>query len=108
MIQHLPQTLPRNKPMRRPVNRITEGHVIGRHAFGNGPGGSSSLKKPARHLLPRPNLRNRPVVEPGMINLPCFLLWRQNVKVFFHTRARLTQGFPRTQKRQGKRAAGPA
>ena len=108
VFQHFFQTFARDKTVGRPIDRITEGHVIGRHALGHCAGRPARLKKPTCHLLPRSNLRNRAVVASGEINLPGLFVRREDMRKFIHALARLTQGFPRIENRHGKRAAGPA
>ena len=108
MIQHLPKPVARNKAMSRSINRVTKSHVIRRHAFRHRASRTSRLKKPACNLLPSPNLGKRAVILTRKIDLLGFFVRRLLMNNSFHARARLTQGLPRTENRQGKKAAGPA
>ena len=83
MIEHGPETNPADVAVGWTVDRVAEGHVIGRHCFRDGPGGAAYMKKAARYFLPRANFSKGPIALGIEINLERFLI-RSDIHLGFH------------------------
>ena len=74
VIEHVLKALTCDVALTRPINRVAELHVVGRHGFCDGAGGAAHLKKTARHLLSGANFCKGPVVLPIEIYLERFFV----------------------------------
>lgn len=93
MIQHLPKPFPRDKAVSRSINRVTESHIICRHAFSYCSSRASRLKKPACNLLPCPNLGKRAVILARKIDFLRFFVRRFLMSNFFMLVLGLPKGY---------------
>src|ERR1700736_3414408 len=69
MVEHRVQTHSTHKTVGGSVDRVAEGHVVGRYCFGDRPGCSAYVKKTPSHFLACANLGERPVLLPIEIDL---------------------------------------
>ena len=61
VVEHLLDALPRHVPWRLAVDRVAEGHVVGRHGLGDRARGPTDREEPAGHLLAGADLGERAV-----------------------------------------------
>src|SRR5207244_764562 len=69
VIEHRLQTFAADVPLRRPVDRVTEGHVVRRHRLGHRAGRAPDMEKPPRHFLSGADLGERAVLLDVEIDL---------------------------------------
>ena len=81
MIQHAMEPLPRDVTLGRPINGITDRHVISRHGLGDGACRSAHSKEPARHFLSRTDLSEGPVLGRVEIDLQSLLVRARNLSI---------------------------
>jgi len=55
--------------IRGTINCVAEGHIVGRHRFGDGAGRGTHVEKPAGHLLARADLGKRSILIGIQVNL---------------------------------------
>jgi hypothetical protein len=55
VVEHLAETLTTDEAGALPVDRVGEGHVVGRDGLGHGPSGSPDMEEKACHLLAGPD-----------------------------------------------------
>src|SRR5579884_1052788 len=84
MLEHALEPLARDVTLGLAVNRVTDGHVIGRNGLGNRPGRAADFKKPARHFLPRTDFGKRAVTRRIQIYLESLLIRGQLGKIMPH------------------------
>jgi hypothetical protein len=81
-VEHRLEPLARDIALRVPINGVAHFHVVSRHALGDRSGRTADAEKPAHHLLPGADLRERPV--PARIEIdPQRLRMRIN-RFLFH------------------------
>ena len=68
MGQHIFQSLARDVPSALAVDRVTDRHVVGRHALGDRPGRTADLEEPSHHFLSGPNFSERTVTTLIQVN----------------------------------------
>src|SRR4030095_7015877 len=84
-VKHRLQPLARDIALSMPINGVAHFHVVSRHALGDCPRRAADAEKPAHHLLPGADLRERSV--PARIEIDLQRL-RMRINCFlFHVAA---------------------
>ena len=77
--QHFFQPFARNIAFARPVNRVGNRHVVGRHRLGDGVGGAAHAKEPAHDFLARADFGESAVFAGVLIEFERLLTGRDHV-----------------------------
>src|SRR5262245_2736596 len=78
------QALSAHIPIGPSVDRIADGHVVGRHALGDGASGTADPEKPSCNFLSRTNFSESAVLGGVQIHLQSFLV-RPNALTISHS-----------------------
>src|SRR5579859_4414321 len=73
VIQHGLEPPPADIALRRTIDSVADGHIVGGNGLGHGLGGSADAKEPAGNLLPGADLREG-AITPGILVDPQRLL----------------------------------
>ena len=84
MIEHRLQTFAADVTTGRPINRVAERHVVGRHRFRDCSRGAADMEKTPRHFLAGADLGKGAVLICVEINLERLLV-RPNIHLGIHT-----------------------
>jgi hypothetical protein len=77
VLQHLLQPRPADIPVGRAVDGVADRHVVGRHGFGDGSGGSAHAEEPPRDFLPGADFGEDAVFRGVEVDLERLLLGAQ-------------------------------
>ena len=77
VLEHREQATPADVAVRRAVQGVTDGHVVGRHRLGNRAGRPADLEEPAGDLLAGSDLCKRPVARRVEIDLQSLVVRRR-------------------------------
>ena len=83
MVEHCPEANAADIAVGRPIDRVTEGHIIGRHCLRDRPGSASNMKETPGHFLSRSDLGKGAVTLRIEINLERFFV-RSHVHLGLH------------------------
>ena len=73
-IQHALQALTRNVALGAAIDRIADGHIVGRYGFGDRTGRAAHFEEPAGHLLAGSDLGKCPIAHGIQIDLQRLLV----------------------------------
>ena len=84
VVEHRPQTGTADVTVGRSINRVTEGHVVGRHRFGDGACRTAHTEKSTRYFLARANLGECAVLADVQVDLENLFVGA-NLHLWIHT-----------------------